>query len=52
MLKKILKLKGAQELTKNEQLTIKGNGGIEFTVCCPEDNNISYPDCRYIECLR
>ena len=52
MLKNILKLKGAQKLTKKEQLNIKGNGGIEFTVCCPEDNNISYPDCRFIECLR
>jgi len=52
MLKNILKLDGAKELTKNEQLKINGTGGIEFTVCCPEDNNISYPDCRYVECLR
>jgi hypothetical protein len=53
MLKKILELEGAQELTKDEQKIVKGRkGGIEFTVCCPEDNNISYPDCRYIDCLR
>lgn len=52
MLKNILKLEGAQELTKNEQLKIKGNGGIEYIICCPEDNNIGYPDCTYIQCER
>ena len=52
MLKKILKLKGAQELTKKEQLNIKGSWKNDFTFCCPEDNNISYPDCSFIECLR
>ena len=52
MLKNILKLEGAQELTKKEQLKIKGNGGIAYIICCPEDNNIEYPDCTYILCER
>lgn len=51
LLKNILNLEGAQKLTINEQKNIKGSGPGEFTVCCPNDNDISYPDCTYIECL-
>ncbi|MEM0575432.1 hypothetical protein [Flavobacterium polysaccharolyticum] len=41
MLKNILKLKGAQELTKNEQKSISGAGlltcfGHEIVICCPD----------------
>jgi hypothetical protein len=52
MLKTISKIDGAQELTINEQKIVRGGGPGEFIVCCPEDNNIAYPDCRYIECSR
>lgn len=52
MLKNISRIEGAQELTINEQKQVKGSGPGEFIVCCPEDNNIAYPDCKYIECSR
>lgn len=52
MFKNISKIEGAQELTSNEQKKIKGNGPGDFIVCCPEDNNIAYPDCTFIECSR
>lgn len=48
MLKNISKIKGAQELTENEQKAING-GHKHWEVCCPEDG-IAYPDCMYIEC--
>ncbi|MCD0474471.1 hypothetical protein LPB87_08680 [Flavobacterium sp. EDS] len=48
MLKNISKIKGAQELTENEQKSIQG-GQTNWEVCCPEDG-IAYPDCKYIEC--
>jgi hypothetical protein len=40
MLKSILKLEGAQELTKKEQKSINGSGivcqGIDILICCPD----------------
>jgi hypothetical protein len=39
MLKSILKLEGAQELTKKEQKSISGAGtcqGIDILICCPD----------------
>jgi hypothetical protein len=39
MLKNILQLEGAQELTKNEQKSISGAGvcqGIDILICCPD----------------
>jgi hypothetical protein len=52
MLKNILNIEGAHKLTKNEQKSIKGNGPVQYFVCCPEDNNIAYSDCSIIECER
>jgi hypothetical protein len=54
MLKNILKLEGAQKLTKNEQKNINGGIGQKSNfVCCPDDDIIrEYPDCSFIECQR
>lgn len=41
MLKSILNLKGAKQLSKKEQKSIKGSGipycyGLEILICCPD----------------
>lgn len=51
MLKKILKLEGAQELTRNEQKTIHGGKACDRGGSCPTGTKC-VSDCRFDEICR
>lgn len=51
MLKKILKLEGAQELTRSEQKTIHGGKACNLDGSCPTGSKC-VSDCRFNEICR
>jgi hypothetical protein len=51
MLKKILKLEGAQELTRSEQKTIQGGRACDQGGWCPTGSKC-VSDCRFDEICR